>query len=395
MGYYYKMSLFVLFMSLILNTSLVINNTSSMYSDDYLTHVRALFDDDDSDEDYNSDSDSDNDYDRECGIPNCDECSYNNTCYVCNSGFYLSETNAECIPCEDSNCYRCISSGLNTCTECNYNYILFGYSCVSSYDFPREHKVSKCEAYNINYKCILCANDCTLESNGKCNCKKSNNAVVITIVVIVVAVILAIVIFVLLYLKRKKRNKATTKTTPVQVVPIQEKYAKQYSLNNNACEAKPAIMDHNRGSNGDLICSYGIESDNKVLCCGYWEEAATMNILDFEGIPSPEKNDIKFFSQATNGAEIGIKSFEIQGNADRAFCRFRLKALTALTAGITYYATISNTSNMQGMLVGFHADSIIITEIVGNSVNVRPFKNILIDSEFIVEGFITCAKLTA
>ena len=267
MGYYYKMSLFVLFMSLILNTSLVINNTSSMYSDDYLTHVRALFDDDDSDEDYNSDSDSDNDYDRECGIPNCDECSYNNTCYVCNSGFYLSETNTECIPCEDSNCYRCISSGLNTCTECNYNYILFGYSCVSSYDFPREHKVSKCEAYNINYKCILCANDCTLESNGKCNCKKSNNAVVITIVVIVVAVILAIVIFVLLYLKRKKRNKATTKTTPVQVVPIQEKYAKQYSLNNNACEAKPAIMDHNRGSNGDLICSYGIESDNKVLCC--------------------------------------------------------------------------------------------------------------------------------
>ena len=267
MGYYYNMSLFVLFMSLILNTSLVINNTSMMYSDDYRTHVRALFDDDDSDEDYNSDSDSDNDYDRECGIPNCDECSYNNTCYVCNSGFYLSETNAECIPCEDSNCYRCISSGLNTCTECNYNYILFGYSCVSSYDFPREHKVSKCEAYNINYKCILCANDCTLESNGKCNCKKSNNAVVITIVVIVVAVILAIVIFVLLYLKRKKRNKATTKTTPVQVVPIQEKYAKQYSLNNNACEAKPAIMDHNRGSNGDLICSYGIESDNKVLCC--------------------------------------------------------------------------------------------------------------------------------
>lgn len=141
----------------------------------------------------------------------------------------------------------------------------------------------------------------------------------------------------------------------------------------------------------EALCLY----DNKVLCCGYWEEAATMNILDFEGIPSPEKNDIKFFSQATNGAEIGITSFEIQGNADRAFCRFRLKALTALTTGITYYATISNTSNMQGMLVGFHADSIIITEIVGNSVNVRPFKNILIDSEFIVEGFITCAKLTA
>ena len=25
-------------------------------------------------------------------------------------------------------------------------------------------------------------------------------------------------------------------------------------------------MDHNRGSNSDLVCSYGIESDNKVLC---------------------------------------------------------------------------------------------------------------------------------
>ena len=103
------MSLLVLLVSLMmLNVSL--NVSAMMYVDDnYYTRVRTLFDDDDSDDD--------DDYDRECGILNCDECSYNNTCYVCNSGFYLSETNTECIQCEDTHCNRCIGSGMNTCKD--------------------------------------------------------------------------------------------------------------------------------------------------------------------------------------------------------------------------------------------------------------------------------------
>ena len=52
-------------------------------------------------------------------------------------------------------------------------------------------------------------------------------------------------------------------------MPIQEKFGKQYSLNNNACEAKPAIMAHNRGSSSNLVCESedNNTNNNKVLCC--------------------------------------------------------------------------------------------------------------------------------
>lgn len=263
---HYKMSRLVLLICLISHSSLVnINTSSSVY-----THIRMLDDDDDddnSDDEVNDNSDSDN----ECGILHCDDCS-SNTCNECDNGFYLSSTNTECIPCEDTHCNRCVGGGINTCTKCKDKYIAYDYSCINTNDFPRERIISECEAYNIDYKCILCDDDCTLETNGKCNCKKSNNAVVITSVVITVAIVLAIVIFVMLYFKRKKRNKATTttsKTTPVQVVPIQNKDEKDHSINNNynTCEPQPAIMDHNRGSSSELVCSSGIDNDIKVLCC--------------------------------------------------------------------------------------------------------------------------------
>ena len=95
------------------------------------------------------------------------------------------------------------------CNDCYDNYILYNYSCVSRFDFPRVHLINECKEYNSDYKCISCDDECTLESNGKCNCQKSNTAVIVVVVVVVVSliVVIVIVIIVLICIRRKKQNK--------------------------------------------------------------------------------------------------------------------------------------------------------------------------------------------
>ena len=233
-------------------------------------------DDDNDNSDNGSDSDSDNDGNSECGIPHCDDCSSNSTCNDCDGGFYVSSAGSECVPCEDVHCHECIG-GANTCIKCLNGYVSYDYSCVNANAFPRQYLVSQCESYSIDYKCILCDDDCTLETNGKCTCKKSNTAAVAS-AVISVAVALAIVVFVLLCLKRRKRNKATT-TTPAQAVRAQHKdenwadhnsKCKEKDSSNNSCEPQQVIVNHNRGSSSELVYAYGTENENndiKALCC--------------------------------------------------------------------------------------------------------------------------------
>ena len=94
------------------------------------------------------------------------------------------------------------------CNDCYDNYILYNYSCVSRFDFPRVHLINECKEYNSDYKCISCDDECTLESNGKCNCQKSNTAVIVVVVVVVsLIVVIVIVMVVLICIRRKKQNK--------------------------------------------------------------------------------------------------------------------------------------------------------------------------------------------
>ena len=95
------------------------------------------------------------------------------------------------------------------CNDCYDNYILYNYSCVSKFDFPRVHLINECKEYNSDYKCISCDDECTHESNGKCNCQKSNTAVIVVAVVVVISliVVIAIVMVVLICIRRKKQNK--------------------------------------------------------------------------------------------------------------------------------------------------------------------------------------------
>lgn len=136
-----------------------------------------------------------------------------------------------------------------------------------------------------------------------------------------------------------------------------------------------------------------VNMGDHILLMGYWGEALNQVKIIPNAKLSGSDPMINYFVQGTNGQNIGLVLIQIHGNSQFAFVRIRIKALTPLVAGNSYYATLTNLSNMQGMLQGFFADAPFMGEIANSQIAVRPFKNILQDSVINMTGYITKAKL--
>ncbi|KAL4432237.1 hypothetical protein ABPG74_020205 [Tetrahymena malaccensis] len=94
-------------------------------------------------------------------MPGCRIC-YQNTCYQCQIGYYMDQSN-QCQPCS-SDCLACFNTP-NFCTQCLSNQFLSENQCIDQQD-----AMEGCLALDQNSQkvCIQCSDSYTLDENGKC-----------------------------------------------------------------------------------------------------------------------------------------------------------------------------------------------------------------------------------
>ena len=94
-------------------------------------------------------------------------------CTTCDDGYYLSENNETCHSCPYG-CSSCASS--DSCTACNYDYILRGSKCLSCSSIDPECSTcdeslttcTKCsdKSYLFNNTCLGCSGGCNACLDG-------------------------------------------------------------------------------------------------------------------------------------------------------------------------------------------------------------------------------------
>jgi len=96
-------------------------------------------------------------------MPHCNECSSDNVCENCDTGYYLNAAASGCSPCSViTNCANCSSNkGVPECTGCNLPYELSGeICCLKGYENDGNGNcVPICDITNCK--------TCTVESDGE------------------------------------------------------------------------------------------------------------------------------------------------------------------------------------------------------------------------------------
>ena len=167
-------------------------------------------------------------------------------------------------------------------------------------------------------------------------------------------------------------------------------YGRIVQFDYNDCSIKAQFDIATMSSDDEPECL--VTMNNEIMMLGYWGEALTNSIITTDG-DNNERGIVKYFSQGTNGDNIAIENIYIVGNGQYAFVRIRCRARTQLNVGTSYYARISNFSNMQGSVQGFYGNAPFMGEMFNGQISVRPFvSNISEGSIFNMQGVVLVSR---